>query len=152
MCNSTPSIFLYAPGLLKSHAAHVASSTIADGCSLFVRMMFGYIAPTSRWYITGFSLRAGRSRKPINFSLISSHTCERKMLPRNHSSKGDLESRNGGQIGHNTIQILKLNTTIKQNSNVKIQSKNILKKVRQKHSLNLCMFLLISVQFVHRSS
>lgn len=64
-----------APGLLKSQAAQVASSTIADGCkrkkcliprlSTFnpahfsfalsftcrrlVRMILGYIAPTSRW-------------------------------------------------------------------------------------------------------
>lgn len=69
-------IFLwqFAPGLLKSQAAQVASSTIAEGCGghereqlgvrqegldpdvgicltcrRFVRMMFGYMAPTSRW-------------------------------------------------------------------------------------------------------
>lgn len=34
-----------APILLKSHAAQVVSSTIADGCKRFVRIMFGYIAP-----------------------------------------------------------------------------------------------------------
>ncbi len=57
-----------APGLLKSHAAQSASSTckhfetlliwidfcalrnftMADGCSLLVRIIFGYIAPTSK--------------------------------------------------------------------------------------------------------
>lgn len=69
-------IFLwqFAPGLLKSQAAQVASSTMAEGwgamgrqqlgvrredlspdagvcltCRRFVRMMFGYMAPTSRW-------------------------------------------------------------------------------------------------------
>jgi hypothetical protein len=30
---------------LKSHAAQVVSSTIADGCKRFVKIMLGYIAP-----------------------------------------------------------------------------------------------------------
>jgi hypothetical protein len=34
-----------APGLLKSQAAQAVSSTIADGCKRFVRIMLGYIAP-----------------------------------------------------------------------------------------------------------
>jgi len=37
------------PGRLKSHAAQSSSVTIAEGCSLLVRMMLGYIAATSRW-------------------------------------------------------------------------------------------------------
>lgn len=64
----------FAPGLLKSQAAQVASSTMAEGCEgtqreqlgsgqkelssnvriwltcrRFVKMMLGYMAPTSRW-------------------------------------------------------------------------------------------------------
>lgn len=62
------------PGLLKSQAAHVSSSTIADGCSLFVRIILGYMAPTSRWYIIGFSIRAGLFFRSISFDLISSQT------------------------------------------------------------------------------
>ena len=37
-----------APGRLKSQAAQVASSTMADGCSRLVRMMLGYMAPDGR--------------------------------------------------------------------------------------------------------
>ena len=36
-------------GRLWTHAAHICSETVAGGCSRLVRMMFGYIAPTSRW-------------------------------------------------------------------------------------------------------
>ena len=36
-------------GRLWTHAAHICSDTVAGGCSRLVRMMFGYIAPTSRW-------------------------------------------------------------------------------------------------------
>ena len=36
-------------GLLWTHEAHVCSVTMAGGCSRFVRMMLGYMAPTSRW-------------------------------------------------------------------------------------------------------
>lgn len=61
-------------GLLKSHAAHVASSTMADGCSRLVRIMLGYIAPTSKWYIIGFSDLIGWSRSDDNLATISLHT------------------------------------------------------------------------------
>lgn len=38
-----------ASGTLKSHAAHIASSTMAGGCRRLVKMMLGYIAATSKW-------------------------------------------------------------------------------------------------------
>ena len=37
------------PGRLKSHARQSSSVTMLEGCRRFVRMMFGYIAATSRW-------------------------------------------------------------------------------------------------------
>jgi len=63
-----------APGLLKSQAAQTVSSTIADGCNLLVRMMLGYIAPTSKWYMMGFSSLAGQSLKSSNLAFMSSIT------------------------------------------------------------------------------
>ena len=64
----------FAPGLLKSQAAQVTSSISAEGCSRLVRIMLGYIAATSRWYIMGFSNLLGVSRKSVSIFLISSIT------------------------------------------------------------------------------
>ena len=43
-------------------------------CNLLVRMIFGYIAPTSRWYIIGFSSRTRLSLRFSSLDFISLRT------------------------------------------------------------------------------
>lgn len=43
-------------------------------CNLLVRIMLGYIAPTSRWYIMGFSSLLGQSLSIDRLSMMSAHT------------------------------------------------------------------------------
>lgn len=43
-------------------------------CNLLVRMMLGYMAPTSRWYMMGFSSLLGQSLNMDRLSMMSAHT------------------------------------------------------------------------------
>jgi len=63
-----------APGLLKSHAAQVVSSTIADGCKRFVKMMLGYIAPETvniPFSLTFMFVSTPTERSPELFNSVS---------------------------------------------------------------------------------
>jgi len=63
-----------APGLLKSHAAQVVSSTIADGCKRFVKMMLGYIAPETvnkPFFLTFTFLLTLTELRPELFNAVS---------------------------------------------------------------------------------
>ncbi len=74
---------IHAPKLPTAHCIlqhHVATmhsgsmQTWGEDNHLFVRMMLGYIAATSRWYIRGHSSLLGTSLRDSSWALISSRT------------------------------------------------------------------------------
>jgi len=46
-CHSSGRLQLFS-NVLNTHPEHILLSTMATGCNRLVRMIFGYIAPTSR--------------------------------------------------------------------------------------------------------